>query len=172
MKGIGDRWRTIPIPFLDNTDVSSDQFFFSDSMGKEWWKHLPQPVLSPLPCSILPCPVSCCSLVHLMSVESVFPYCLPPSYYLSVSNLWLIIILPCLGCSCNGDFPEAAQGQLGSLNDQFYHILYRACVSLLEPGLHTINTKCSGDSPDAAQEWPGSSLAFSKAAIALHPRIQ
>ena len=56
---------------------------------------------------------------HLMPGGTVFPYSLPPSCYLSVSNLWLIIVvLPCPGCSCDGDIPDAAQGRLGSLNDQ------------------------------------------------------
>ena len=56
---------------------------------------------------------------HLMPVGTVFLHSLSPSWHLPVSNLWLImVVMPCPAYSCNDDFPNAAQGRLGSLNDQ------------------------------------------------------
>ena len=48
---LGDRSRTFPNSFSDNTHVFLDQFFFLYSVGQEWWKHPPRPVLQPLPYS-------------------------------------------------------------------------------------------------------------------------
>ena len=116
------------------------------------------PMLPPLPYSILSCPVSCFSLVHLMPVGTVFPYSLPPSYYLSVTDLWLTIVLPCpSGMFMQRRLPECCPrtAWLGQ-QSTFCHFFYRASVSLLEPALHTINIKCNGDFPGAAQERLGS----------------